>query len=446
MLNRRVTINLVVFGLLGLIAAIWAVTGNVVSFDRLTHPYFITADFTDSPGLRPHFQVALQGVKVGQIASVSLAGHQAVVRLKIDHNIKLPANITAAARRQSAVGEPYVDLEPPPAYTGGGPYMKGGDVIPTSMTTTPLSYEDLFRALGALVQSVTPQDVHTLVHELAVGVGGRADTFRQLIENVNSISTTFAQNAPSIDQVIGDLTQLTQVLANHSASFGSGFDNLASLVSTLAQHRQTIIALLSNTPALLQQVNSILTSGGPPDSLDSLACLVNALGPVAVVLGTPPHPLQLADLVRLAPGTDKLFPKLLVTEPGVGLFLTGGGKLNFGQAPPNYNPPHTLGAPPAVPDCQAGAAGIPPFGPGASTGKGGPGGPVAGNAGPGTTQNVGLEGHSPGVLPSSSKSNLGKHWPVVVLAWLALLALLAVLGYKAARTWLPALIRRSSDG
>jgi O-antigen ligase len=71
---------------------------------------------------------------------------------------------------------------------------------------------------------------------------------------------------------------------------------------------------------------------------------------------------------------------------------------------------------------------------------------VAGNAGPGTTQNVGLEGHSPGVLPSSSKSNLGKHWPVVVLAWLALLALLAVLGYKTARTWLPALIRRSSDG
>src|SRR5581483_11737418 len=96
--------------------------------------------------------------------------------------------LTAAASRQSAIGEPYVALSPPAGYADGGPYLKSGYTITLAQTSVPLSYEDLFASLDHLAAAVQPSALNSLLHELALALNGRADTIRQLIGNTSDLT------------------------------------------------------------------------------------------------------------------------------------------------------------------------------------------------------------------------------------------------------------------
>ena len=103
--NRRIVVNLSVFGLLFLVLMYWAFT-NVIQLNAVERPYAVTAEFTTSPGLHPGYAVTYLGVQVGRIGSVSLSQSHVDAVLEIDRGTSLPADLTAAVRRKSAVGEP----------------------------------------------------------------------------------------------------------------------------------------------------------------------------------------------------------------------------------------------------------------------------------------------------------------------------------------------------
>jgi phospholipid/cholesterol/gamma-HCH transport system substrate-binding protein len=110
-MNRRIAVNLAAFGLLFAVLAVWAVR-NVLHLQLIDKPYTVVAEFERSPGLRRDVEVAYLGTRIGTIGSVSLQPGHVEVTLRIDRGVELPADVTAAVRRKSAVGEPYVDLAP----------------------------------------------------------------------------------------------------------------------------------------------------------------------------------------------------------------------------------------------------------------------------------------------------------------------------------------------
>ncbi|HEY2430403.1 MAG TPA: MCE family protein [Acidimicrobiales bacterium] len=430
MLTRRVVANLVIFAVLGVALAAWAAT-NVVQIGALSHPYAISADFPSSPGLRPDFEVAYLGVKVGRVVSVRLAPGEAVVHLDIDRGVHLPVGLQAAASRQSPVGEPYVALSPPPGYVNGGPYVTAGYVIPLARTSAPLSYEDVFASLDRLAAAVPPQALAVLLHELAAGLDGRAGTIRDLLANTDALTASLATNAPQIDQLIGDLTQLTHTLADHRDALGSGLDNLAAVTAGLAQSRQAIDTLLTTAPGFAAEVDTILAQ-----STGNLGCLLDGLGTVAGVLGDPRHIAALEQVLAVAPRLVGDIPAI-ESQTSSGPMLYGTGSFNLSGAPlPVYPTPRQLPAAKTAPPC---AAAITP--PGAvgpvSSGAGGRAGP---HAGPGTVP----AGVPPGAMtlerPSSTKPIGGRSWPVWVIVALAVLLLLLAL----TRPW--RLISRGRQG
>src|SRR2546423_786901 len=82
-----------------------------------------------------------------------------------------PAGSTANIFRKSAIGEQYVDFEPPAGYSGtAGPFYKDGATIPLERTTTPLEFSELLRSASAVIGSIDPNDVTVLLHEAAIGL------------------------------------------------------------------------------------------------------------------------------------------------------------------------------------------------------------------------------------------------------------------------------------
>src|SRR5256714_2339811 len=224
--HRRIVYNLAFFGVIGLALAVWAAT-SVISFDFVDRPYKVTAQFDTSPGLSPRFEVTYLGQRIGAISKVELGKKLVTATMKLDRDRKVPRAVNAAVRRKSAVGEPYVDLQPSPnTDPDTGPRLARGDRIPVERTSTPLAYSDLFKAVDQLVDAIDPGDLRTLVHELAVGVDGRGDSLRQLFVGVDQITGDLADNAQLLDSTIAALTTLTHTVATHSGAVASSIDNL----------------------------------------------------------------------------------------------------------------------------------------------------------------------------------------------------------------------------
>lgn len=270
-MTRRIMVNLIVFGILGVVMTVWALR-NVITLDALARPYHIKAEFEASPGLQPNFDVAYLGVTVGKIRSVRLGDHKVVADLAINRGSQIPDNVTAAAGRQSAIGEPYVDLELPPGAAGGPP-MRPGAVIPVSRTTVAVSYGDLFAAANRAVNGLNASDLQTLTHELAVGWDGRADSLQKILDGSEQITGTFAQNTELLNALIAQLTRTTGTLASHSGEFANGLDALTALTDALAQSNGQLARIRQTAPELLARFNQFLA-----DTRNQNRCVLDSLG------------------------------------------------------------------------------------------------------------------------------------------------------------------------
>ncbi|SNS90260.1 phospholipid/cholesterol/gamma-HCH transport system substrate-binding protein [Actinomadura meyerae] len=308
-MTRRLTINLVAFGVLAAVMVVWAFN-NVVRFDFIDRPYHITVEFQSSPGLHPNFEVDYLGLRIGKIDSVALEKDKVVVRLDIDRGVKIPQGVTAAAARKSAVGEPVVELTPGPGRAGAPP-MKPGTVIPVSQTTVPPKYGDLFGAVIDSLKAINPADAKVLTSELAAGWSGRAESLRQIINGGDDLTKTFAENTELLDGLTKDLGRITDVLNRNRGLLGSGVDNLAALTAALSQVRGRIAELRDRGPGLLSTVNGLLdkTEG-------DFGCTVDMLGNWGVGKYNPGYLTDLNRTLSSAPALKNVLDNVIGMDQG----------------------------------------------------------------------------------------------------------------------------------
>lgn len=308
-MTRRLVINLGVFAALAVLMAVWAFT-SVVRFDFIDRPYNITVEFESSPGLHPNFEVDYLGLRIGKIDSVRLQKNKVVVRLDIDKGVKIPSNVTAAAARKSAVGEPVVELTPEPG-AARGPVMKPGTVIPVAKTKVPPRYGDLFGAVIKSLKAIDPNDAKILTHELAEGWSGREGSLRQIIQGGDQLTQTFAENTELLDGLTTDLGKIAGVLNENRGDLGAGIDNLAALTAALRASKADLAELRDNGPQLLKTVNDLLDKTGP-----DFECTVNSIGNLGISRYNPDVVNDLGRTLRYAPKLKYVLDNIIGQDQG----------------------------------------------------------------------------------------------------------------------------------
>src|SRR3954467_9210030 len=136
MISRFVKIQLAVFLALAVLAL--TVTGvNYVGLDQLvSKPFKVKVYFQQTGNVFRNAEVTYRGVQVGKVGEINVAKDGAMVEIQIERqNNKIPRNTRAEVQKLSAVGEQYVELLP---QVSGGPYLRDGDIIPYSATSTPV--------------------------------------------------------------------------------------------------------------------------------------------------------------------------------------------------------------------------------------------------------------------------------------------------------------------
>ena len=216
----------------------------------------VVAIFEDAGDLQPRHSVQVADVRVGQINSIKLTDdYKARVTMSIESDLEVPADSVAILRTTSLLGEKFVEIRPKGDPTKG-PFLKDGAVLKETLEAPELEFiaEEAVQVLGA----VNATDVATLAKTGAEAFGGRGEDLRGLIDDLASVSNTFADRAGTIGQVIDNLDATAATLAAGANDVDGLLGNLATTTQILADNRQRAIDALGQLSRLAKVQNEVL--------------------------------------------------------------------------------------------------------------------------------------------------------------------------------------------
>lgn len=343
-LPGRIYANLAAFVVLFTVLVLWA-SNSVLNPGGFDSTYPVAVEFDDATGLRSGVEVTFRGVRVGEVDGVTVEPGFALANLRITADRTLPIDSTFAVRRRSAVGEPYVAIEPPDGWDGSGPAIPtSGDVHRTAASRSPLAYGQLFDAADALLAEVDSDDLGTVVEELATALGGRGDELRRIIRGTSDVSATFAGDIDVLETLTDELTGLTAILADEAGTIGASLDDIDLLVEAIADSRGDIELLFDDMPPLTDRVLALLTA-----SEASLRCGQRSSAVIGAAMGDPKVIAEISRLLRAAETAASVIPQAVLEGPD-GRYLSG----TFGFAPGElveYDEFATFEQPPSLDGC-----------------------------------------------------------------------------------------------
>jgi phospholipid/cholesterol/gamma-HCH transport system substrate-binding protein len=195
-------------------------------------PYTVNIYFTDVLDLVPQSAVKVNDVAVGKVTSVRLSkkadtdsgspetnGWTARVTVKVNGDVSLPANATAAVKLS------------PPDEAPSTARLANDATIPITRTGTAPEVEEVLGALSLLLNGGGLPQIQAIAKELNAALSGNEDSIRSLLDQLNAFTGTLNKQK---DQII------------------TALERLDDLAKTLESNRDTIIATLDTFPQALQ--------------------------------------------------------------------------------------------------------------------------------------------------------------------------------------------------
>ncbi|MFV0495301.1 MCE family protein [Mycobacterium sp.] len=222
-------------------AALLVVAAAVVLLPRFVHRHIeVTAEFEDTVGLYVGNDVDVLGMPVGKVTSIEAKETYVQVKLAIDSDIDIPADVQAVTMSNSILTDRHVELTPP--YRGG-PKLKNGDVLGLARTRTPVEIDRTFAMMDKLGKALHGDDHGKGPLGDLVNLGGQISsansanikaTLSKLSEALRVGSDKGAHSKKNIQAIVDSMAELTQAAADNDTAireFGSNLHQLSSILA-----------------------------------------------------------------------------------------------------------------------------------------------------------------------------------------------------------------------
>ncbi|MEU5257634.1 MCE family protein [Amycolatopsis sp. NPDC021455] len=245
------------------------------------HPYTVNVEFRDVLDLTPQAGVKVDEVPVGRVENVGLTkdGWHALVTLKVNGDIKLPANAIANVKQSSLLGEKYVELASPGADQAQGK-LADNATIPLARTNRSVEVEELLGALSLLLNGGGIDQLNTITKELNKATSGREPDIKALLDNANQLVTNLDKQSRNITRAIDGLNRLSSTLNDQKDKLVGAVDNLGPGLGVLEQQRGQLVTMLQ----ALDNLSGVATDTVNKSQKDLVADL-KALTPTLQKLG-----------------------------------------------------------------------------------------------------------------------------------------------------------------
>ena len=279
-------------------AAALVVSGCGVSLQSLPMPpgvsgstYTVHATFANVVNLPADAQVRVGAFSVGYVSGLTAKNFQANVTMKIKSSQKIPVGTTAQIRFDTPLGDDYVTLVPPSQARSdsSGPtvpqsdtttnYLANGAQIPETDTSTAPSVEDVFAALGALLNGGGIDQLQTIIQQLNDAFGNNQPQIHDLITQLDTTVTSFAAHTPQLVDALQAVGTLSSTLNASSTTIVNGINALAPAITELQQDSPALDGLVNQVDTLATVGNKVVD-----DSQQNLVTTLRNLAPVAAEL------------------------------------------------------------------------------------------------------------------------------------------------------------------
>lgn len=237
--------------------------------------YEISVVVPNATGIDEKTVVEIAGIKVGEVARVTLEGSQARIHMRIDEGIRVPVDSQVAIRTRGLLGAKYIEIIPGPegvpspqsligasgsavaAVPGrsGGPARDGQYVEPGGelrRTVPSTDTDELVRKLSAIAD-----DVKAVTESLRGALGGAEGQrqLREIVANLSDLSRNLSRLVAQNDQKIAALIDNLQAFSADLRAVTA--ENRADLRATLENFRRFSDTLAERSPELLASIESL---------------------------------------------------------------------------------------------------------------------------------------------------------------------------------------------
>lgn len=210
-----------------------------------SHPYKVKIHFDDVLDLVPQSQCRVNDVPVGNVTKIVLVNWQAEVTCTLRSSVTLPANTVATISQTSLLGEKFVALSAPQGQAATG-RLANGAVIPLARTIPSAQVEDVLAAASMLITGGGLEQVATINHELNAALQGHEQSFRDLLNQLNTFIGGLDNQKNEIVSTIDKVDRLTATLAQNNKTITDTIDSSAPAVQILRDQRADLTTLLVN--------------------------------------------------------------------------------------------------------------------------------------------------------------------------------------------------------
>ncbi|AKH82913.1 Virulence factor Mce family protein Precursor [Streptomyces sp. CNQ-509] len=238
--------------------------------DLGSHPYEVTAEFEDVLSLVPQSSVRVNDVAVGRVTDIEVADDRwtAVVTMKVNGDVRLPAGAYARIEQSSLLGEKYVQLLAPPGKKQADAEQAGdlgtapGDVttailpddggtdIPLARTNRNPQVEEVFGALSMLLNGGGIEQLRTISRELNDALQGNEPQVRSMLKRVDTLMTSLDDNKDGITDALDSVNRLSATLATRKTEIGVILDDLSPGMKVLEEQRGALVTMLRSLDRL----------------------------------------------------------------------------------------------------------------------------------------------------------------------------------------------------
>jgi phospholipid/cholesterol/gamma-HCH transport system substrate-binding protein len=278
-LTRQIRIQLLVF----LVIALASIGIVFFGYNQIQSVYFgvnrytVRLELPDTGNLFKGGNVTYRGYEVGRVEDVRLTQTGAEAVLKLDSNIKIPADLKAEVHSVSAIGEQFVQLLP---QSGTGPSLKDGDVIPVDRTSVPPNINSLLEAANRGLNAIPRDNLKTVIDESYVAVGGLGPELSRLVNGATTLAGDARKNLDALVTVLDESKPLLDSQIDSSDSIQSWAASLARITTQLQTNDAAIRGILRKGPSAADEARQLLDRLQP--TLPIVLANLVSVGQVAV--------------------------------------------------------------------------------------------------------------------------------------------------------------------
>lgn len=245
----------------------------------------VTAQFDEAVGLYEGNAVSILGMPVGRVTEIVPKDSYVEVKLVIDKNVDIPADVQAVTVATSILTDRHVELTPP---YGGGPKLRDRDVISLPRTRTPVEFDRTLAMADKLSRALEGDGQgHGPLANL-IGIGAKISSgsgpdikaaLDQLSQALRLSSDNGAATGKTIASIAASLADLTQAAADNDTAIREFGSNVRALSDLIAAENLGTGATGAKANQVLDQAAALLQK-----NRDTLKGTVSDFGSLTVAL------------------------------------------------------------------------------------------------------------------------------------------------------------------